>query len=100
MAAVHERSRGTTAEEPIATSSDRNENDVSIPSNIPITSDVPETEATETETRTFPELSCLVGLLLNLLLQQPVDLEHGYNAFWKDKLMNLPKMICIQQKVV
>ena len=51
FAAVHERSRGTTIEEPITTSSDRNENDVPIPSNVPITPDVPETEATETETR-------------------------------------------------
>ena len=48
---VHERNRGTTAEEPILTSSDRNENDVAIPSDLPITPDVPETEATETETR-------------------------------------------------
>ena len=48
---VHERSRGTTAEEPIVTSSERNENDIPIPSIIPITPDVPETEATETEIR-------------------------------------------------
>ena len=48
---VHERNRGAAAEEPIVTSSDRNENDVAIPSNIPITPDSPEAEATETETR-------------------------------------------------
>ena len=56
FAAVHERSRGTTTGEPIATLSDKNENDVPIPSNIPITPDVPEAEATEAETtspRTF-----------------------------------------------
>ena len=41
FAAVHERNRGTAAEEPIVTSSDRNENDVAIPSNIPITPDIP-----------------------------------------------------------
>ena len=35
----------------MATTSDRNENDMAIPSNIPITSDIPEAEATETETR-------------------------------------------------
>ena len=46
------------------------------------------------------ELSYLMGLLLDLLLQLPVDRECGYNIFWKDKLMNLPKMIPIQQKVV
>ena len=51
FAAVHERNRGAAAEEPIVTSSDRNENDVAIPSNIPITPDIPEAEATETETR-------------------------------------------------
>ena len=51
FAAVHERNRGTAAEEPIVTSSDRNENDVAIPSNIPITPDIPDAEATETETR-------------------------------------------------
>ena len=51
FAAVHERNRGTTAEEPIMTSSDRNKNDVAITSNAPITPDVPEAEATETETR-------------------------------------------------
>ena len=33
------------------TSSDRNENDVAISSNIPITPDIPEAEATETKTR-------------------------------------------------
>ena len=48
---VHERNIGTAAEEPIVTSSDRNENDVTIPSNIPITPDIPKAEATETETR-------------------------------------------------
>ena len=51
FAVVHERNRGAAAEEPIVTSSDRNENDVAIPSNIPITPDIPEAEATETETR-------------------------------------------------
>ena len=38
------------------TTLDRNENDVAIPSNIPITPDIPEAETTETETqspRTF-----------------------------------------------
>ena len=56
FAAVHKRSRDTAVEEPIVTPSDRNENDVAIPSNIPITPDIPEAEATETETispRTF-----------------------------------------------
>ena len=48
---VYERNRGTAAEEPIVTSSDRNENDVAIPSNIPITPDIPEVEVTETETK-------------------------------------------------
>ena len=51
FAVVHERNRDTAAEEPIVTSSDRNENDIAIPSNIPITPDIPEAEATETETR-------------------------------------------------
>ena len=51
FAVVHERNRGIAAEEPTATSSDRNENDVAIPSNIPITPDIPEAEATETGTR-------------------------------------------------
>ena len=56
FAAVCERNRDTAAEEPIVTLSDRNENDAVIPSNIPITPDNPEAEATETETgspRTF-----------------------------------------------
>ena len=56
FAVVHERNRDTVAEESLLTSSDRNENDVAIPSNIPITPDIPEAEATETETsspRTF-----------------------------------------------
>ena len=56
FAAVHERSRDTTAEEPTATTVERNENDVVIPSNIPVTPDTHEVEATETETsspRTF-----------------------------------------------
>ena len=48
---MHERNRGTTAEEPIVTSSDRNENDVAMLSYTPITPDVPEAEDTETETR-------------------------------------------------
>ena len=48
---VHERNRGNAAEDPIVTSSDRNENDVAILSNILITPDIPEAEATETETR-------------------------------------------------
>ena len=51
FATIHERSRGTTTGGPIVTSSDRNENDVPIPSNVPTTPDVPEAEATETETR-------------------------------------------------
>ena len=51
FAAVHERNRDTAAEEPTVTSSDRNKNGVAIPSNIPITPDTPEAEATETETR-------------------------------------------------
>ena len=51
FAAVHERSRGTTTEEPITTASGRNENDVPVPANVPITPDVPEAEATETEAR-------------------------------------------------
>ena len=51
FAVVHERNRDTAAEEPTVTSADRNENDVAIPSNIPITPDIPEAEATETETR-------------------------------------------------
>ena len=49
FARVHEGSRGADVEGPIVTSSDRNENDIPITSNIPITPDVPETEATETE---------------------------------------------------
>ena len=56
FAVIHERNRGIAAEEPTVTSSDRNENDVAIPSNVPITPDIPEAEATETETsspRTF-----------------------------------------------
>ena len=48
---VHERSRGAIVEGPIVTSSDRNENDVPIASNVPTTPDVPETEAAETEVR-------------------------------------------------
>ena len=48
---VHERSRGVDVEGSIMTSSDRNENDISIASNIPTTPDIPETEATETEVR-------------------------------------------------
>ena len=48
---AHKRDRGIASEEPIVTSSDRKENDVAIPSNIPITPDIPEAEATETETR-------------------------------------------------
>ena len=51
FAEVHERNRGATAEEPIVPTSDRNENDEAIPSNVPITPDIPEAEATETETR-------------------------------------------------
>ena len=51
FAVVHEINRDTVAEEPIVTSSDRKENDVAIPSNIPITPDIPEAEGTETETR-------------------------------------------------
>ena len=56
FAAVYERNRDTTAEEPTVTSADRNENNVAISSNIPITPDMHEAEATETETsspRTF-----------------------------------------------
>ena len=51
FAVVHERNRDTAAEEPIVTTPERNENDVAIPSNIPITPDIPKAEATETETR-------------------------------------------------
>ena len=99
FAAVHERNRDTAAEEPIVTSSDQNENNVTIPSNIPATPDIPEAEVTETETRS-PKLSYLVGLLLDLLLQLPVDLGLGYNAFQRDKSMNLPKRIHVHQRVV
>ena len=56
FAMVHERNRDTTPEEPTVTSADRNENDVAISSNIPITPDMHEAEVTETETsspRTF-----------------------------------------------
>ena len=48
---AHERNRDTAAEEPIMTPSDRNKNDVAIPSNIPITPDILEAEVTQTETR-------------------------------------------------
>ena len=51
FATVHERSRGTTIEGPVTTSSDRNKNGVLIASNVPATPDVPETEATETGER-------------------------------------------------
>ena len=51
FATVHERSRDTIAEGPIATSSDRNTNDVPIASNAPATPEVPETKVTETEIR-------------------------------------------------
>ena len=51
FAVVHERNRDAAAEEATVTSSDRNENDVAIPSNIPINPDMHEAEATETETR-------------------------------------------------
>ena len=64
------------------TSSDRNENDVPIASNVPATPDVPETEAAETE---VPDLSYLVGPLQGLLLLQPVDQGHGWNIFPKDR---------------
>ena len=50
---MHERSRGATIERPMMTSSDRNENDVPIVSNVPATPDVPEIETTETEVRSF-----------------------------------------------
>ena len=53
---VHERGRDTTAEGPTATTAERNENDMVIPSNIPVTPDTHEAEATETDTsnsRTF-----------------------------------------------
>ena len=56
FAMVHERNRDTATEEPIATTAKRNENNVAIPSNIPITPVMHEAEATETETsnpRTF-----------------------------------------------
>ena len=56
FAVVHERNRDIPAEEPTVTSADRNVNDVAISSNIPITPDMHETEATGTETsspRTF-----------------------------------------------
>ena len=56
FAAVHERRRDTTAEKPTVTTVERNENDVAIPSNIPVTPDVHEAEAKEIETsspRTF-----------------------------------------------
>ena len=47
FAVVHERNRDTVAKEPIVTTPDKNENDVAIPSNIPITPDIPEAEATD-----------------------------------------------------
>ena len=56
FAAVHERSRDTTAEEPTVTTAERNENDVVIPPNIPVSPDTHEAEHTETGTsspRTF-----------------------------------------------
>ena len=99
FAVVHERNRDTAAEEPIVTTPERSENDLAIPSNIPITPDIPEAEATETETRS-PRTFFLVGLLLDLLLQPPVDLGLGYNAFQRDKSMNLPKKIHVHQRVV
>ena len=51
FAFVHGRNRDTAMEEPIVTTAERNENDVAIPSNIPINPNIPEAEATETETR-------------------------------------------------
>ena len=54
FAVVHEGNRDTAAEEPTVTSSDRNENDVAIPPNSPITPNIPEAETTETETRSPP----------------------------------------------
>ena len=50
---VHERNRDITAEEPTVTSADRNGNDVAISSNIPLTPDMHEAEATKTETRSL-----------------------------------------------
>ena len=53
---VHERNRDIPTEEPTVISADGNENDVAISSNIPITPDMHEAEATGTETsrpRTF-----------------------------------------------
>ena len=50
FAAVHQRNRDTATEEPIATAAERNENNVAIPPNIPITLDIYEAEVTETKT--------------------------------------------------
>ena len=89
FATVNERNRGITTEGPIETSSDicgGNENDVPVMSTsvAPTTPVVPEAETTETETRSS-RIFLPNGLLLDLLLHLPVDQQHGYNIFQKDK---------------
>ena len=99
FATVNERNRSNTTGGPVAIMSegcDRNENDVPVTSTSVVTTTpgVPEAETTETETQS-PRTFYLMGLLLDLQLQLPVDWEHGYNVFQKDKSINLPKIIPI-----
>ena len=89
FATTNDRNRSNITEGPIGILSEvcgRNENDVPVTSTsaVTITPVVPDAETTETETKVL-ELSYLMGLLLDLLLQPPVDQERGYNVFQKDK---------------
>ena len=89
FATVNERNRGTTAEGPIEISSDvcgSNGNDVPVTStSVAPTTPVVTKQKLQKQRLEVLELFYLMGLLLDLLLQPPVDQEHGYNVFQKDK---------------
>ena len=104
FAAVNERIRSNIIEGPVVITSevcDRNENDVLITSTSVVDTApvVPETETTETETQS-PRTFLPNGSPSRPIATATCRPEHGCNMFWKDKSMNLPKMIPIQQKVV
>ena len=77
----------------------RNENDVVIPSNIPVTPDTHEAEATETETSS-PRTFLPNGPPSRPTATATCQPRLRYNAFWKDKSTNLSERIHIHQKVV
>ena len=82
FATVNEQNQVVKSELPVEVPTVTSEGNVTLNLNIPTTSATP--TITEAETRSSRTL-LPNGLLLDLLLEPPVNHKCGYNVFWRDR---------------